>query len=126
MSLLKRVPPPPKTLSERAVAEWRRLAPLTVRMGTLSDVDLPALALLCEVQATIAEASDILRRDGMTATTAAGGHKPHPGVRILESARNQAAGLLREFGLTPKSRRSVTVKYSWEHGNDMDGDDDDE
>ena len=40
----------PPTLSTRAVAVWRRLAPLCVAMQTLTPADTTAFATFCELQ----------------------------------------------------------------------------
>jgi P27 family predicted phage terminase small subunit len=79
------------------------------RGGALSEADLCAFELLCETLATVATARLAIERDGTATRTADGGLKPHPSVRIMETASAQAAALLREFGLTPKARTGVSV-----------------
>jgi len=39
---------PPKGLDPRARSMWRRLAPILVRAGLLTELDLMAFAILCE------------------------------------------------------------------------------
>lgn len=104
---LSRAPTPPAGLSEAAAAEWRRLAPSAVSIGTLTLADLRAFELLCETLAAEREARSTLQREGMSTSTGDGGRKPHPAVRVAESARRDAARLLADFGLTPRGRQSV-------------------
>lgn len=104
---LNRAPSPPAHLSERAAGEWRGLAPVAVRLGTLTQADLRGFELLCVTLAAEAEARATLEREGMTTATGGGGLKPHPAVRMAETARAQAARLLADFGLTPRGRQSI-------------------
>jgi len=78
-----------------------------VLIGRLTGADLRALELLCETLASEGEARAVVAREGFTVPTADGGQKPHPAVRIMETARNQAHRLLADFGLTPKGRQAV-------------------
>jgi len=106
---LSRAPLPPARLSDRAAAEWRQLAPAVVALGTLTQADLRAFELLAVTLGTEMEAREVLQHEGMTVPTADGGRKPHPAVRVAETARAQAARLLADFGLTPRGRQSVDV-----------------
>jgi P27 family predicted phage terminase small subunit len=107
MPRLTRTPAPPTSLSPRAAQFWKRLVPLCVRLKTVRTADMPALELLAAVLATEAEARERLDREGMTTSTGAGGLKPHPCLRVAETARNQALALLDRFGLTPRSRKAI-------------------
>ena len=86
------------------------MAPATVGLGTLTHADLRALELLADTLATAAEAQATVAQCGFTVPTADGGAKPHPAVRIMETARAQAKGLLADFGLTPRGRQGVDTK----------------
>jgi P27 family predicted phage terminase small subunit len=107
---LKRAPEAPADLSPRAAAEWHRLAPAAVGLGTLTAADLTAFGLLCATLATERQAREVIDAEGMSVPTADGGKKPNPAVRAAETARNQAIRLLESFGLTPRGRQSVDVK----------------
>lgn len=104
---LTKTPPPPPTMSDRGVSEWARLAPQLVSGGTLTAADLRALELLCECLATADELATIVRKDGAAVPTSGGGVKGHPALSALAQARAQAAALLAQFGLTPRSRAGV-------------------
>ena len=104
---LDQAPEPPAHLSARAAAEWRRLAPVAAVLGTLTEADLRGFELLAETLATEAEARAVVQAEGCATTTAGGGAKSRPEVRVMETAGAQAARLLAEFGLTPKGRRGL-------------------
>jgi P27 family predicted phage terminase small subunit len=106
---LTKAPPAPSTLSEHGANEWRRLCPIVVRLGTMTTADLRAFELLCAMLGTAAEAEAIVHAEGMTIVNGSGGRNAHPAIKSLETARNQAARLLADFGLTPKGRNSVTA-----------------
>lgn len=106
---LRTPPKSPPNLSDRAKAEWDRVAPAVVGLGTLTSADLRAFELLAQTLATATEATEALATDGLSVRTGDGGLKPHPAVRIMETARMQARALLAEFGLTPRGRQGVDV-----------------
>ncbi len=106
---LRTAPPAPKHLSPRAKEEWRRVAPAVIGLGTLTTADLRAFELLAQTLATATEATELLAVSGLSCATADGGLKPHPCVRILETARTQAKALLADFGLTPRGRQSIDI-----------------
>lgn len=104
---LARCPKPPAHLSAGAKTEWKRLAPVVHKLGTMRGADLTAFALLCSTLATATEAAEVVRREGMTLATGSGGTRSHPAIKAMETARGQAQRLLAEFGLTPRSSGSV-------------------
>lgn len=119
---LSKVPSAPKHLGEHARREWKRMAPVAVRLGTLTEADLRAFELLCEMLETEARARETLEFAGSySVPTADGGQKPHPAVRIMETARNQAHRLLSDFGLTPRGRGQVSRAAEADNGGWDDG-----
>ena len=104
---LKYAPPPPESLSEIARAAWVELATETVALGVLTTADLPMLALLAETSATVSELENTIRAEGFTVSTGAGGQKAHPALKALETTRGAVTRLLKEFGLSPLSRKFV-------------------
>jgi P27 family predicted phage terminase small subunit len=104
---LSKVPLPAAGLSRLAREEWKKLAPVAHRLGTLTEADLRGFALLCEALGIERQAREAVASEGMTTSTADGGLKPHPAVRIMEGARRDAARLLESFGLNPKGRGTV-------------------
>jgi P27 family predicted phage terminase small subunit len=101
------VPSPPDALSDGAKSVWADLAPLLVAGGTLTAADLPALALLARTLAAVFEYETIIRAEGATVPTGAGGVRPHPLIVALGPARSLARQMLGDFGLNPRSRQGV-------------------
>jgi len=100
-------PGPPEHLSDRAAAEWRRLARELVEAGSLTGADLRALELLAETLALEAEMRALILAEGATIPAGEGGKKGHPALKLATEARAQAIRLLESFGLTPSSRHRV-------------------
>ena len=101
------VPLPPPHLDGDAAQEWRRVAAAAVALGCLRACDLPALALLAEALGLARAAQRALLAEGFVTTTAAGNPKGNPAARVLAEARQHAAQMLKDFGLTPSSRGQV-------------------
>lgn len=104
-----KTPRPPKDLPDLARAEWLKLSRLLTNAGGLTELDLRAFRLLCEILATAEESRAIIEKDGMLISTGAGGFKAHPAIKVMEASRNQAARLLEQFGLTPKGRKIIKM-----------------
>jgi P27 family predicted phage terminase small subunit len=110
LTRLRVPPPPPEYLSDRAKAEWTRLALVCVEIGVLTLADLRSLELLVEGLAMEGELREALSREGLTVPSgAAGNTKTHPGLRALESTRAQCMKLMDSFGLNPRARLGVDM-----------------
>ena len=101
------VPPAPPHLDGDAAQEWLRVAAAAVALGSLRACDLPALALLAETLGLARAAQRALLAEGFAIATAAGNPKGNPAARVLAEARQHAAQMLKDFGLTPGSRGQV-------------------
>src|SRR4051812_17289867 len=101
--------PCPEILTEAGRDEWQRLAPVACRLGTLTDSTARSFELLVETLATERKARDLVEKAGITVSTGRGGVKPHPAVRTMETARVQAAALLKLFRLDPGNPAKTAV-----------------
>lgn len=119
-SALTAAPRLPRGMSKAAAAEWKSLMPMVIELGTISGADLRAFELLCVTLATATEAEETIKQEGLTVSAASGGTKAHPAIKVMECARSQAANLLRDFGLTPKSRAYVAPAGRSAKGNPFD------
>ena len=102
-------PEPPDALSQGARQEWIALAPVLVELGTLCRGDLRAFEQLCETLATANSLQAVIAAEGILLKMGNGSYKTNPAQKSLETARNQAARLFTEFGLTPKARNYVSA-----------------
>lgn len=105
-------PKMPKTLSEAAQQEWKRMVRELARRNTLTTVDSSALAIYCETHARWRACLEVLAKDGpfieTTWVDAAGGEhtKPieHPASKLCSRLENTLRQFLKEFSATPASR----------------------
>ena len=109
------VPPSPEFLTGYAVEEWNRVALELHRLGLLTLVDTPALAVYCysygkwcratEIQAELAESDPVGR--GLTVTTDKGVTVQHPIVAAIRGFARDMAKFAGEFGMSPASRARI-------------------
>lgn len=109
------VPKPPAWLSKDAKAEWRRVAPILVERGVLTEADRGALEGYCTAMARVMEAERIIRVEGQF-YAAASGPKRHPAATTQDAALKTARLFMGELGLTPDARSRSTFKV--DDGND--------
>lgn len=113
--------------------EWDRTAEKLSSCGLLTDVDKPALALMCQHYGTYIDSVQRLRQSGLLL------FPPHPtdengqpvgGVPLpvanplVKIGLDQSARLkvlMTEFGMTPASRSRVTVSEKREPSTEWDG-----
>lgn len=110
---VKGLPPAPEFLSKAARPWWDTLGGLAVQMKTLSNYDLPALAVLCEDYASMVGIREFLAVNGryQAVETKAGGlmERLHPAVGDLSDTTRRVLQQLASFGLNPSARGKVSV-----------------
>ena len=103
----------PRPLTKIALAEWNRVAPLLLKLGTLTDADGDALATYCETIERYKKCQAQLDREGMTvATTQGTSAHPLPGD-IFTTA--QVFAELKDSGATLRTVQRWLRKAE-EHG----------
>ena len=100
-------PPPELRGDARARAEWRRVAPLLVRCGIVSEADRSTLTALCLEWSTYLDAREHLRTDGRVLKTKTG-VRISPYIKIADLAFSHCCRLWVELGLTPSGRVKVS------------------
>ena len=111
----KEVLTPPAHLDRKAKAEWKRLAPVVLKAGLLTEGDIAAFGAYCaafshwyhaekDLQAKISE-----NGGSMTFETDKGYQQQIPEVSIATNARLNMIKIAREFGLTPSSRANISA-----------------
>jgi P27 family predicted phage terminase small subunit len=101
---------PPAYLSTYAKKEWKRIAPLLLRNGLLTEVDISALAAYCQSYHRWVEAEKLIRTHGYTTTTDKGNIIQRPEVGIANKAMDEMLKYAKEFGLTPSSRSALHIE----------------
>lgn len=97
VTLKRQVPAAPAHLSARAKAQWDAIAPGLATRGLLTPENLPLVAAYCGDLAFIAEADEVMSREGSFVTSKIGEGsvtRPHP----LARPRAMAAARIIQFG----------------------------
>lgn len=102
------VPEKPSQLSDRAAAEWDRLAVHLAEAGLLSDRFLMAFAGYCECVAEYWHHKRTIAKDGYLTVTSNGNIIQHPAVGMMGKCLDRMVKLERELGLTPASATGLT------------------
>ncbi|HZW75471.1 MAG TPA: phage terminase small subunit P27 family [Caldimonas sp.] len=102
-------PVKPEWLSPRASAEWDRVAPDLIRMGTAKAVDSTALAAYCEAVAMLIVLSDLIAKSGPLLIGRDGLAHKNPAVAQRAAASAEVRVWAREFGFTPAARQPLKV-----------------
>jgi hypothetical protein len=89
----------PAGLSAGAAGVWDELAPVAVAMGTLTTADLKPFATLCELQATLQQASS--QKDNAATAQA--------GIKLEKEVAAVIRPYYALFGLEPVSRARLAV-----------------
>ena len=105
----------PAHLSVEARKEWKRVLPMLLERGSLTDADATALSLYAETFARWCAAKKEIAELGLTIQTtvldkhgeAVTSRKANPALRIAENCERSLRSFLRELGLTPATRERV-------------------
>lgn len=100
---------PPSYLSNYGKKEWKRISPLLLKNGLLTEADVSALAAYCQAYNRWLEAEKLIRTYGYTAMTDKGNIIQRPEVGIANKAMDEMLKYGKEFGLTPSSRSSLHI-----------------
>jgi P27 family predicted phage terminase small subunit len=101
-------PDKPDWLDPIAAEEWDRLISLLTERRVISRADGMALELLCLTYALWRAVVSAMAESGPTTETGSGTFKASPESIAADRLGRQLLAWLREFGLTPASRHSVT------------------
>jgi len=100
--------PPMVKSDKRALAEWKRLEPMLLRLRVLTEADSIALGNLCLDVSLLERAQRKLADDGLLYVVPATKHvQQNPILRVVSQTSDRVMRQLREFGLTPASRTAI-------------------
>lgn len=125
-------PPAPHGLSDRARKHWRKVVKQLYRAKLMTEMDVDALAMYCELYARWAEAMEHLNKEGpiitpiKKQTTDEDGNtvteysppRRSPWLITVEAVFPQMKNMLNAFGMTPEARSRVTTVPDGEGGGD--------
>jgi P27 family predicted phage terminase small subunit len=105
----------PGHLTPEARKEWKRVLPMLLERGSMTDGDAAALSMYVEIFARWVAAKKDVEENGLTITTtvldkngeAVSSRKVNPALRVAQDCEKSLRASLRELGLTPASRTKV-------------------
>ena len=112
MNLPPSAPKMPSGMRSQAKREWKRVVPLLLDLGTLTQVDGVALQMYCEAYATYTEVTKLIRLEGLTYVAEGGDSKmkrPHPALTIQNEAERKMRSFMECFGMSAGSRSRIKV-----------------
>lgn len=104
------VPVAPATVTDEALAEWNRRAPQLVRIGILTEIDMPAFTVYCTSWQRYVDAQRKLVALGDVVKSPSGYPIQNPYLAIANKALHQCQQFWADFGMTPSARTRVTVR----------------
>lgn len=99
---------PPPDLSQRALAEWERLAPDLIAKHVLTTWDRDAFGAYCEAVADRAAAASLVKT-GLLVKGRNGEFVTNPAWRIYRDSTTAMLRFAQEFGLTPAARGDLKI-----------------
>lgn len=114
-----RAPAPPVWMSKAGKKQWRRIARPLLDCGLLTEIDLLALAMLCETYATYQDARLAIVQEGLLVAGGTGASKKNPAATVMETARKDLLTMMREFGMTPAARSRIRIEPDEEDDEDL-------
>jgi P27 family predicted phage terminase small subunit len=109
---------PPDWLSDRATAEWYRLAPELESMGLLQSVDRAVMAEYCEAWAEVEWAELDIQANGRIMQFSSGYQQQRPSVGIRNKAHDRIRKCSALLGLSPSDRQSIKAENKATAGQD--------
>lgn len=103
-------PSMPSWLGKEAKAEWKRLAPVLVKYGLLTEADRTTFGLYCQAYHDFLTAKRQVDKHGLTTTTEKGNVIQHPAVAVMTKAWARVLSAGAEFGLSPSARTGLPIE----------------
>lgn len=97
----------PSDIEEEAKKYIKDVISLLGENDVMEDVDSAALNMLARNYSIFIKANRQLEEEGITVLSDRGNITPHPAIKIANDAQRAAVNVMREFGLTAKSRTKL-------------------
>jgi len=95
---------PPAFLNKDAKEFWKEYAPILVKSGRLTPLDVPIFTCFCDQMSLIKKCQESITKRGLVTTNGYGTKQTAPEVRMLNQATEMMLRCAKELGMTPKSR----------------------
>lgn len=103
-----KIPPMPNGMSADAKKEWKRIAPILLENGLLTEMDSLALELYCESYSMYRKASQKLKQQGVFIKGKNGGQVYNQWYSVQQKAQTALNKYLAEFGFSPAQRTRLS------------------
>jgi P27 family predicted phage terminase small subunit len=104
----RKAPPMPPWLNDVAKKQWRKMVPILLRMGVLTEADGASLACWCSAYSILMDAHEKLRTAGILYVHN-GYIQASPLLQIIKTQTDVMNRIGAEFGLSPASRVRIEV-----------------
>lgn len=115
------MPLPPSDLTDEALKEWKRVAPLLGIDRKVKEVDQQMLAMYCNAVAFAAEAAETVRSEGVVIDGYRGSKVKHPALQVFRDMTATASALAKPLGITPEGRGKLKVEEQEPQTSDDEG-----
>lgn len=95
-------------MSDIAIRFWKKNAPRLATAGILTEADLYAFRVLCELYACWIQITNKIRKEGETFKTGTM-WKKRPEVAIREDAEKRLLSYFAQFGMVPSGRSRISL-----------------
>lgn len=103
------LPEPPDDLGAYALAEYQERGPILLRLGLMTENDVPTFQGYCREWGRYRDAEDALNREGTIIRAPSGYPLQNPQFIISHKALSKCLDFWREFGMTPAARTRIKV-----------------
>ena len=103
------MPDCPDWLDAEAKKFWHKYGPKLHALGLLTEVDGPAFDVVCQRYSLWVKCEKRLKKKGLISKSQSGYEQQRPEVSIAKQALADVRVFLAEFGMTPSSRRRMSV-----------------
>jgi P27 family predicted phage terminase small subunit len=106
---IAKIPESPADFDAEHRAIWDRTCGLLFKHKILTDHDLDAVRMYCELTILRRDALAEVKKDGLSYTTDSGQTKPHPSIASAMQFNSALMSLIDRFGFNPKARQSLKI-----------------
>ena len=100
---------PRGVLLKEARQAWNDLAPVLYDMGALEKIDFTTFAIMLEHYALAIRAAQTIREEGLFRRDENGVQRKHPATQVLRDNSQQYRQYIKEFALSPRSRKALNL-----------------
>lgn len=101
---------PPDWIGDYGQQFWKRVAPMLIKLGLLTEIDEGAFEMLCASYDRARETQNLLTEQGLTVEDERKLPRKNPLWQIHREATRQFFTMAHEFGLQPSGRAKLDIK----------------